>query len=93
MKSDVAIIRMHLDMLQETNEPNPNLRSKLASIVEQKLQKLHVLSSSAPIHSPIQPMSSNLNLDYSWQIFDGAIMTEVMDPFWLRPSDIQAQVQ
>ncbi|KAG5952883.1 hypothetical protein E4U53_007643 [Claviceps sorghi] len=90
---DIRKIRMHLDMLQETNEPKPNLRSKLADILEQNLQKLHGLSSAAAMPSPIQPLSSNLNLDYSWQIFDGAIMTEEMDPFWLRPSEIQPPVQ
>ncbi|KAG5981876.1 hypothetical protein E4U54_006497, partial [Claviceps lovelessii] len=77
-------------MLQETNEPKPNLRSKLADILEQNLHKVHGLSSAAArMPSPIQPLGSNLNLDYSWQIFDGTIMTEVMDPFWLRPSGIQ----
>ncbi|KAG6019695.1 hypothetical protein E4U40_006759 [Claviceps sp. LM458 group G5] len=90
---DIRIIRVHLDMLQETNEPKPNLRSKLANVLEQNLQKLHSLNTSAEIPSPIQPLSSTLDLDYSWQLFDGAIMTEVMDPFWLRPSDIQPPVQ
>lgn len=80
-------------MLQETNEPMPNLRTKLAGILEQNIQKLHTPSPSASNHMPIQPLNSGMNLDYSWQIFDQAIMSEVMDPFWLRSAEIQHNIQ
>ncbi|GAB0137605.1 NuA4 histone acetyltransferase subunit [Epichloe bromicola] len=89
---DIRNIRVHLEMLQETNEPGPHLRSELAGILQQNLQKLHHPSASAEMPASMQSLESNMNLDYSWQIFDGAIMTEVMDPFWLRPSDIPPPV-
>ncbi|OAQ65529.1 fungal transcriptional regulatory protein [Pochonia chlamydosporia 170] len=90
---DLRNIRVHLDMLQDTNEPIPNLRTKLAAILEQNIQRLHTPSPSATNHMPMQPLNSGMNLDYSWQIFDQAIMSEVMDPFWLRTAEIQHNIQ
>jgi hypothetical protein len=85
---DLRNIRVHLDKLQDTNEPMPNLRTKLAAVLEQNIQKLHTPSPSAASHIGMQPLDSAINLDYSWQIFDQAIISEVMDPFWLRTAEI-----
>ncbi len=78
---------MHLDMLRETNEPKPSLRDKLASRLEQSLQTVNTPSPAAMGH--MAQAAAEAEFDCSWQIFDQAIMDQVMDPFWSRPAELQ----
>ncbi|UNI22264.1 hypothetical protein JDV02_008167 [Purpureocillium takamizusanense] len=83
---DLASIRMHLDMLRETNEPKPSLRDKLASRLEQSLQTVNTPSPTTMNH--MAQATAEAEFDCSWQIFDHAIMEQVMDPFWARPAEL-----
>ncbi|EGX88272.1 Fungal transcriptional regulatory protein [Cordyceps militaris CM01] len=79
-QDDFQNIRIHMDVLRDTNEPKPSLRERLAARLEQELDSLHTPSPSTV------PMDMAQGLDYSWQLFDQAIMEQVMDPFWMRPN-------
>ncbi|KAJ6442363.1 fungal transcriptional regulatory protein [Purpureocillium lavendulum] len=84
---DLASIRIHLEMLRETNEPKPSLRDKLASRLEQSLQTINTPSPTTMGH--MAQAAADVEFDCSWQIFDQAIMEQVMDPFWSRPNELQ----
>lgn len=75
-----------MDLLRDTNETKPCLREKLAARLEQQLDSLHTPSPSTAHQVPIDMTQG---LDYSWQLFDHAIIEQVMDPFWMRPSGNQ----
>ncbi|KAJ6781653.1 hypothetical protein PWT90_01403 [Aphanocladium album] len=85
-QDDFQNIRIHLELLRDTNEPKPCLREKLAARLEQQLDSLHTPSPSTAQQVPID-MSQGL--DYSWQLFDHALIEQVMDPFWMRPNGNQ----
>ncbi|KAJ6436912.1 fungal transcriptional regulatory protein [Purpureocillium lavendulum] len=84
---DLASIRMHLDMLRESNEPKTSFRDKLASRLEQSLQTVNTPSPAAMGH--MTQAAAETEFDCSWQIFDQAIMEQAMDPFWSRPAELQ----
>lgn len=89
--TDLRNIRIHLDMLRETNEPLPNLRDKLATRLEYNLQTLHTPSPTAVNHHmTMAAMSPEANMEYQWNIFDQTVMNQIMDPFWLRAAEMQA---
>ncbi|OAA53350.1 Zn(2)-C6 fungal-type DNA-binding domain protein [Cordyceps fumosorosea ARSEF 2679] len=67
-------------------EMRPSLRETLAARLEQQLDSLHTPSpSSAAAAAQQAPLDMAQALDYSWQLFDNAIIEQVMDPFWIRP--------
>ncbi|TQW02388.1 hypothetical protein IF2G_10191 [Cordyceps javanica] len=67
----------------------PSLREKLAARLEQQLDSLHTPSPSAAHHLSVDITQ---NLDYSWQLFDQAIIEQVMDPFWMRENSNQSAI-
>ncbi|KAJ3496928.1 hypothetical protein NLG97_g2298 [Lecanicillium saksenae] len=85
-QDDFQNIRIHLELLRDTNEPKPCLREKLAARLEQQLDSLHTPS---PSTAQQVPLDMSQGLDYSWQLFDHAIIEQVMDPFWMRPNGNQ----
>lgn len=81
---DFRNIRVHMDLLRETNEKTPCLRGKLIARLEEHMENVETPSPSTMNNAAGVDITSNL--DYSWQLFDQAIMEQVMDPFWMRPN-------
>ena len=75
-----------MDLLRDTNEKKPCLREKLVARLEEHLDSLETPSPTSMNNTMGVDISSNL--DYSWQLFDQAIMEQVMDPFWMRPNNM-----
>ncbi|KAM3553420.1 hypothetical protein MY1884_006682 [Beauveria asiatica] len=80
-QDDFQNIRIHMELLRDTNEPKPCLREKLAALLEQQLD---TLGTPSPSTTAQVSLDMGQGLDYSWQLFDPAIIEQVMDPFWMR---------
>ena len=86
---DLDNIRIHFEMLKQTNEPKPSLREKLIVRLESSLQKVHTPSPSA-MPNPIVTPTMNPSMDYaSWHIFDQASLQQVEYPLWPRTEQMQ----
>lgn len=79
-RQDLDNIRLHLDMLRRTNEPEPCLRFKLATQLAMSFEK-----TQAPVvMSPEFPMAGmqQQNLGYPWSIFSEASLQSAAYQFW-----------
>ncbi|KAK8048218.1 hypothetical protein PG994_009948 [Apiospora phragmitis] len=88
---DLTNIRIHLDMLRQTNEPRPSLRAMLVARLEQSLESVQTPSPTAlrdPLQQPPLPLSPAF--DYSWQIFDQASLQQMTYPAWPLAPQLQA---
>ncbi|KAK7949529.1 hypothetical protein PG988_016168 [Apiospora saccharicola] len=92
---DLTNIRIHLEMLRQTNEPRPSLRDKLITRLEQSLETVQTPSPTALRDSTVAANAANLQsplsptFDYSWQIFDQASLQQVTYPAWPLAPQLQ----
>ncbi|KAI0475260.1 hypothetical protein GGR56DRAFT_666352 [Xylariaceae sp. FL0804] len=102
---DLRNIRIHLEMLKQTNEPKPSLRDKLIARLEQSLQGVQSPSSSSSAAVAVATVEAagagaGLNLqpqqpispdfEYSWRIFNNASLSQMPYPAAVWPADPSA---
>lgn len=85
---DLKNIRVHLEMLRNTNQPKPSLRDTLAFCLEQNIQGLQTPSPSTMI-DPLNLPDLGSDLDYSWQIFNQASLEQVAFNVWPVSTELQ----
>ncbi|GAB7354308.1 hypothetical protein MBLNU459_g4827t1 [Dothideomycetes sp. NU459] len=77
---DLNMIRVHLNMLRQTSEPEPSLRHTLAARLEQSLEGMHT-----PVVANAELLDQAIaqNIGYPWTIFDEAsLQAAAAYQFW-----------